>query len=256
MQICPDCQRDLTEVSFESEKAGKIHCFYCSNCGGSFFEHWDSNLLSIDDIKRELERIFSQEESVGKTNLEPECPIDGATMHPIASEAVPAGVRVYACPTCHGNWFPKADLVKFKEMQTRKIFKFKNLGIPLASVSAVFLPAMFLAIMTGVMIYTKNKVIDNKNTYVSTASGFQKMIQIKDTKKNSVEILFVTDEPSKSVISYKVPGGKVYQKEETDFSRYHYVLINNLTNPKDYLFQIKSTTISSKEYNSEWLSPR
>jgi Zn-finger nucleic acid-binding protein len=256
MRTCPDCQHELIEVSFDSEKAGKIHCWYCSNCGGAFFEHWDSNLLSLTDIKQELARLFKQDEEVITINQTPSCPMDTTVMNPIVSAAVPAGIKIFFCPTCRGNWFPKGELVKFKMEQEGKLAQLKKMNMPMASIFSLFLPVLFVAVMTGVTFYARSVILNQQSLNMQAkAASYQKMLQIKKISATSVEISFFTDEPSKSIIYYKAEG-VVLNKNENDFSRYHYVVIDNLNNPVNYLFQIQTTTSSEKIYNSEWLSAK
>lgn len=257
MHLCPDCKKELIEVTFDSEKAGKIHCFYCSNCGGAFFEHWDSNLLTLDEIKRELERVFSQEEDLSQINTEPDCPFDQSTMRPVISEAVPSNVRIYFCPFCHGNWFPKSELVKFKQAQERKVLKFKSMNLPLASVFSVFLPVLLVFTMLGSAFLIRHSFLTGVQQGLSTgASGFYKMLHAKQIDSSKVEISFYTEEPVKSTLSYNKPGEEMKQKQENDFSRYHYVLIDGLNGSQNYLFQIKSVNFEGKEFVSEWMSAK
>jgi Zn-finger nucleic acid-binding protein len=244
------------EVSFDSEKAGKIHCWYCNNCGGSFFEHWDSNLLSLSDIKHELTRLFKQGEEVVNINQAPNCPMDQALMQCVSSEAVPASVKVFYCPTCHGNWFPRGELIKFKTEQEGKLSQFKKMNMPMASIFSLFLPVFFVAVMVGVTFYARNVIVNQQMVSVQTkAAALQKMLQIRKISATAVEISFYTDEPSKSIIFYKAESA-VLNKNENDLSRYHYVVIDNLNNPASYLFQIQTTTVSGDKFTSEWLSAK
>lgn len=256
MPHCPDCGKDLIEISFETETAGKIHCWYCSNCGGSFFEHWDSNLLTLSDIKNQLSRLFKQEAEVSNINPTPKCPLDGTYMARVESQAVPKDIRIFFCETCRGNWFPKDELVKFKEKQRGKIEEFKRLGIPIKSVFAVFLPLVIITIITVITFFTKDKIITLPSFQFGAKAGiYQKMLQIKKIDETSVEISFFTDEATKGIVSYQARGA-VATKEELNFSRYHYVRIDNLLEPQAYLFQITSTTLDGKTYTTEWLSAK
>lgn len=256
MKTCPDCQHELIEVSFDSEKAGKIHCWYCSNCGGAFFEHWDSNLLSLSDIKQELSRLFKQDEEVTAINQSPACPIDAAVMNPIVSEAIPAGIKIFFCPVCRGNWFPKGELIKFKMEQEGKLAQLKKMNMPMASIFSLFLPVLFLAVMTGVTFYARSVILNQQALNVQVkAASYQKMLQIKKISTTAVEISFFTDDPSKSIIYYKAEG-TILNKNENGFSRYHYVVINDLNNPASYLFQIQTTTGTGKVHVSEWLAAK
>lgn len=257
MHPCPDCRHELIEVTFDSEKAGKIHCWYCSFCGGAFFDHWDSNLLNLEEIKNELSRVFYQEENTEKINVEPECPFDQSAMLPVVSPAVPAGVRVFYCPFCHGNWFPRAELKKFKEEQEKKVSKFKNLNIPLTSISAVFLPLLLVAVLLGSAFVVRRGFLSTPQNISVGASVFHKMLHLKKIGPNAVEISFYTEEPVKSTILYKKNGMPTpLSQKEGSYSRYHYAVISNLDNPDDYLFQVTSISLLAKEYNSEWLSAK
>lgn len=256
MSSCPDCHSDLIEVSFDNEKIGKIHCLYCGRCGGSFFEHWDSNILSLDDIKQELSRLFKQEEEVASINNAPPCPKEGTIMQLVKTAAVPKGINIFACPTCHGNWFPRREIVRFKELQEGKLGQLKNLKVPMGSIMGIFLPVFFVAIMAGLTFYARNVVLKNAPYSIqSKAAENYKMLQIKKVDAVSVEISFYTDEPSKSVVYYK-SNTTVLNKAETALSRYHYLRIDNLAAPENYLFQIHTVTSSGKAYNSEWLSAK
>ncbi len=256
MSPCPDCQKDLIEVTFDSDRAGKTKCLYCSSCGGSFFEHWDSNILTLNDIKQELSRLFKQEEEVTNINLSPPCPLDQTTMVGVKSEAVPEGLKIFSCPQCHGNWFPRREIVRFKEIQEGKLGQLKKFRVPMGSLGALFLPVFFVAIMTGLTFYARNVVLKNDpySVQIKAAENY-KMLQIKKIDEVSVEISFYTDEPSKSIIYYKT-NSDILNKAEAADSRYHYLRIDDLKNPENYLFQIRTTTTSGKEYNSEWLSAK
>lgn len=256
MYICPDCLHPLIEVSFDSEKAGKVHCLYCSFCGGSFFEHWDINLLSLEDIKKELSRLFKQQGEVPASKANPKCPVCQNSMEVLHHEAIPQNVHVFACPSCHGNWFPKGELVKFKEEQTSKLASLKKLNIPLASIYSLFLPVFFLAMVFGMTYYFRQSAQNGTLFTIQTrASTYQKMLQIKKISETSVEISFFTDEPTKSIVYYRSEN-EILNKQENDYSRYHYTVIDNLLNPTAYLFQIRSETPSGKAYNSDWLTAK
>jgi Zn-finger nucleic acid-binding protein len=258
VHLCPDCHHELVEVTFNSEKGGKIHCFYCSHCGGSFFEHWDSNLLSLSEIKKDLEKVFFQEEEVDKINVEPDCPFDASMMRPVVSEAVPLGVRIFFCPTCRGNWFPKSELVKFKESQEKKVFGFKVSKIPLTSISAVFLPVVFVVFMFGSALVARQSFLAPKPGAITVgATSEYKLLQIKVIQPSSVEISFLTDNPVKTTILYKKIGlDAVLSEYEPNYSRYHFFVIKNLIEPEKYLFQMKGVALENKVYESEWLSPK
>jgi Zn-finger nucleic acid-binding protein len=259
VQNCPDCHHDLVEVTFKSEKGGDIHCFYCSHCGGSFFEHWDSNLLGLNEIKKDLEKVFFQEEEVEKINVEPTCPFDQSMMRPVMSEAVPRGVRIFFCPTCKGNWFPKAELVRFKQSQEKKVFSFKSLNIPMASISSVFLPVLFVMFIFGSAVIAGRSFMSSKTIQqinVGAISVFQ-MMQIKSISTSSVEISFFTDEVVKTTFNYKKSeSAEVLSETEKDFSRYHYFVIRNLENPKVYLFQLQGVNLNGKVYASQWMGAK
>lgn len=257
MRACPDCQHELIEVSFDSDKAGKIHCWYCSNCGGSFFEHWDSNLLTLDDIKNELARLFKQDEEVVNINQTPKCPLDQNIMQCVASTAVPANIKIFYCPVCRGNWFPKGELIKFKTEQEGKLAQFKKMNVPMSSIFSLFLPVLFVAIMTGITFYARSVLLNQQSIlYQTRAASYQKMLQIKKIDTDSVEVSFFTDDPSKSVIYYQAEGA-ILNKSEQDFSRYHYVRIDDLSGGvANYLFMVRTTTSAGKVYNSEWLSAK
>jgi Zn-finger nucleic acid-binding protein len=258
LQHCPDCHHELVEVTFKSQKGGNIHCYYCSHCGGSFFEHWDSNLLSLSEIKNDLEKVFFQEEEVDRINLEPECPFDQSIMRAISSEAIPLGVHIFACPSCHGNWFPKAELVRFKQGQEKKIFGLKMSNIPLTSISAVFLPVLFVAFMFGSVFLARQTFLSPKPSTVTVgAAGYFKLLQIKAVKPSSVEISFFTDDPVKTTVLYKENGmDAISSFYEADYSRYHYIVIKDLVDPGMYMFQMKSVALENKLYESEWMSAK
>ena len=126
----------------------------------------------------------------------------------------------------------------------------------MASIFSLFLPVLFVAVMTGVTFYARSVILNQQSLNMQAkAASYQKMLQIKKISTTSVEISFFTDELSKSIIYYKAEG-VVLNKSENDFSRYHYVVIDNLNNPSSYLFQIQTTVTSGKIYNSEWLSAK
>jgi len=144
---CPHCKSPLSTIDIDTVDGRVVKINECLNCGGHFLEPFLANFISANTAKN-IDSVIPKSKQVSA--ISPICYKCGQPMSGIKDDAVPLTVTVFTCPNNHGDFFPKNQLLLFKQAQDAKINFHKIWGIPLKSAFAVVLPLLlvFTAIAT------------------------------------------------------------------------------------------------------------
>lgn len=138
---CPHCHQPLSALEIETSD-GHIHSIEeCLNCGGHLLEPYLANFLTLETA-RNVDSILPKSHAIPTAS--PVCSKCGQLMPGIKDDSVPETVTVYTCPNGHGDFFPKGQLLLFKNAQQSKIYYHKLWGIPLRSAFAVLIPILVI----------------------------------------------------------------------------------------------------------------
>ncbi|MBP7126908.1 zf-TFIIB domain-containing protein [Myxococcota bacterium] len=105
---CPVCRVPMQTVTQHRQQIDQ-----CPRCGGRFFDAGE--LEAVIQMVRCFEEVVLEEPEV-KSIPEEEvrrieiCPVDGSSMDPQEI----AGIVVDRCPSCHGIWLDRGELVALK----------------------------------------------------------------------------------------------------------------------------------------------
>jgi len=138
---CPHCSHPLSSIIIDSIDSQPQTVNECLNCGGHFLPPYTANFLSIETAKN-VDSVLPKSNAVPTSS--PICPKCNQTMSSIKDDAVPETVTVFTCPNNHGDFFPKKQLLHFKQAQQAKIYYHKIWGIPLKSAFAVIIPLLIV----------------------------------------------------------------------------------------------------------------
>lgn len=153
MLSCPDCHHILAATRIETgATGGTVEVNRCPFCGGVWFDHFEINRLPAHEAIR-LSGLVSEGE-VAKLVGTNTCPHCGITLTRLTGSAISSDTYVRHCSHCRGNWVSKKDLVKVKHMQNSLVKKFKILGLPIPSLSAILIPVIVLVFLIASIPFT------------------------------------------------------------------------------------------------------
>jgi len=146
--ICPYCQEKLITKEVKVKDGTPIDIEYCPNCGGYWLDHWEVNFIPFKNIKKIIKGTPKKPNpDIGERVMK--CPHCHKRLEILQGENVPLNTTVFFCPQCHGNWFPKGQLLAFKKAQEAKLAYFKTWQIPLGSVFSILLPMFLICLITA-----------------------------------------------------------------------------------------------------------
>lgn len=195
---CPHCHQPLTSIEIETTDGHPHSVDECLNCGGHFLEPYLANFLSVETA-RNVDSVLPKNNAVPATS--PICPKCGQIMSGIKDDAVPQTVTVYTCPNRHGDFFPKNQLLLFKEAQQSKIYYHKLWGIPLRSAFAVLIPILVIFSLATLLPSILEQVTTTQETRIK-ASEILTQPLITPISSSQVLISFSTQRPSITSIRF------------------------------------------------------
>ena len=121
---CPDCGKNLKEVSASARYGARIKIDQCQNCGGIWFDNFELFPISKKEIKK-IENVNVrklQEKSLlgSGSNLCPKCLMK---MKIFKDYNFPKQLEVEYCEKCGGFWMNRGKATDFKIWQEEKIAK-------------------------------------------------------------------------------------------------------------------------------------
>jgi hypothetical protein len=204
---CPHCQSPLGNIEISTSDGQSHTVSECLNCGGHFLPAYLSNFLTIETA-RNLDSVLPKNQTVPTTS--PVCPQCGQTMPGIKDDAVPQTVTIFTCPNGHGDFYPKNQLLLFKEAQQAKIYYHKVWGIPLKSAFAILIP-LFVVFTAVTILPTIIKEVGTTQENRIKASEILTSPLITPISSSQVLISFSTKNPTKTSIKFTEGLDKTFQ---------------------------------------------
>ena len=128
MVKCPECDREMVEVTVPANPGQLIVLDQCHGCGGIWCDKWE--LFPIDSTAaQKLERADEAKLRQPAAMVPPRelfCPRCTAKLIAARDPSLPADLRLRRCFKCEGIWLNRGQLVQFKTHQSS--LRQKNLG--------------------------------------------------------------------------------------------------------------------------------
>ena len=253
MLLCPNCNHQLTTKRVRTSSSGTIDIDTCEACGGVYFDRGEVNRIPREEAEKLVaeHNVSAADTSKGTQH----CPKCGSSLKRYWGESVPTDVYILRCPACHGAWFPKKDLVRFKEAQNAKIQFHKMWNIPLPSLSSVMLPISLFVLLTGSLWVTLHEIQKNQELRSYALEMLATPSEIQDKELRRTTIIFTTRKPARTelVFYYKKPTGKIVLPVSKQPVTTHIVTVPNLVSGTEYFYYISVVTgeesFDSPEYS-------
>lgn len=249
---CPSCLHPLHPLTSETTIGTHITLDHCGNCGGTWFDSYELSSLPHHEVVRLAKMTISRHSSSSDHLSANEwvCPRDNHILSPFDSDTLPASVKFYECPHCHGMWGSMGALSSFAETMEKKVKTtavheklFPDTTISLAS----FLSLLFLFFTTFATLYIFKTVQENR-TQAETLVTSRTTIPIDQTV---MVLSFRTSLPLTSEISYGPT--RLEMKKETitkEPSTFHRITIRNLSANTAYLYTLTLRDASGNSYTT------
>jgi len=244
---CPHCNAQLSFITIDTTDGQTQTIDECLNCGGHFLPPYLANFLSQETAKN-IDSVLPKSKTVPSSS--PVCPKCGQSMSSIKDDAVPETVTVFTCPNNHGDFFPKGQLLSFKNAQQAKIYYHKIWGIPLKSAMAVIIPLVIIFSAVSIMPTIVKQLTITKESRVKAGDILTAPLitPISDTQ---VLISFSTKNQAITSIRFTEGQNQTYFVSQTPQTN-HLVNIDNLTSGTLYKYVIilntKGKLTTTEEY--------
>lgn len=244
---CPHCHQPLSALEIETSD-GHIHSIEeCLSCGGHLIEPYLANFLTLETA-RNVDSILPKSHSVPTAS--PVCPKCGQPMPGIKDDSVPQTVTVFTCPNNHGDFFPKNQLLLFKQAQQSKIYYHKLWGIPLRSAFAVLIPILVIFSFVTLLPSILKQVTTTQETRVKASEILTNPL-ITPISSTQVLISFSTQRPAKTSLRFTEGLTKTYEVSNT-LQTNHLLSVESLTSGTTYKYvlvlNIDGRQITTSEY--------
>jgi Zn-finger nucleic acid-binding protein len=120
---CPQCDREMAEVTARANPGSLIQLDQCRKCGGIWCDKWE--LFPVDGD--EVERLDPVDEHLLRDRLKLTektlyCPHCADELHVFADPILPAEIQLRRCRHCDGIWLNRGQFRRYKNYQkgTRK----------------------------------------------------------------------------------------------------------------------------------------
>lgn len=244
---CPHCHQPLTSIEIETLDGHTHSIDECLNCGGHFLTPYLANFLTVETA-RNIDSVLPKDNTPPTGT--PTCPKCGQIMPGIKDDAVPQTVTVYTCPNRHGDFFPKAQLLLFKEAQQSKIYYHKLWGIPLKSAFAVLIPILVIFSFATLLPSILEQVTTTQETRIK-ASEILTTPLITPISSTQVLISFSTQNSSTTSIRFTEGMSSSFDVSITPATT-HLVSVDNLTPGTLYKYVIivdsNGKSVTTSEY--------
>jgi Zn-finger nucleic acid-binding protein len=115
---CPQCEREMTDVTARATPGTLIQLDQCRKCGGIWCDKWE--LFPLD--AEEAERLDPVDEQLLRDRLKlPEktlyCPRCADELNIFADPILPAEIQLRRCRHCDGIWLNRGQFQRYKNYQ-------------------------------------------------------------------------------------------------------------------------------------------
>lgn len=120
MLKCPQCDRDMAEVTARANPGSLIQLDQCRKCGGIWCDKWE--LFPLDN--GETERLDPVDEDLLRDALKLPaktlyCPRCADELHVFADPILPPDIQLRRCRHCDGIWLNRGQLRRYKTYQQK-----------------------------------------------------------------------------------------------------------------------------------------
>lgn len=121
--LCPECEKEMKEVSLESSVGTFVHLDQCESCGGIWFDAWELYALRSSNCKGlnrpDIEKLWKRYPS-GNRFLCPRC---GITLRKVEDRTLPEEINLRRCNFCGGIWLNYLDFKIYQEWRSEKAMR-------------------------------------------------------------------------------------------------------------------------------------
>lgn len=251
MLSCPDCNHELKATRIETgAPGGTVEVDRCAFCGGVWFDHYEVNRLPTHEALRLSSLVTEQEmEKLVGSGVCPHC---GIKLTPLSGSWVGNQASVLHCSHCRGNWISKKDLTKVKTLQDARLKKFKLLGMPLPTLSAILIPLLILAFVAGSMPLTIRFFRGQNEMRIRAKEliGTPIIIPVQDQGATRIVVIsFTTSVPAQSFVELSgspITSVRTLAVSETP-KLLHTIRLTDLPPQTVYTIRIKIVDADGKE---------
>ena len=239
---CPNCSESMKAFYVDSQYVN-----HCSSCGCTFFEENSINRITYDSARNLSQDKYRKFIS----SKDKQCPLDFAPLVPISNtEAVPAHITLFACPSCSGVLVYPDDLLKFKKAQGAKIDYYKTWGKPFASLQAILI--VFFIFILSISSYLTINTLQNRASYKSEASDLFKTLSIIKSG-HYILIGFRTNTPLKSqiVLLNNKSGKQIIRTISEAPKKVHEIILTEVDLTDDISYRIILTDRNGRSAETE-----
>ncbi len=239
---CPNCSE-----SMKSSYVDNQYVSHCSSCGCTFFAENAINRITYDSARNLSQDKYRR--FISPKNKH--CPLDFSALTPISNtEAIPAYITLFVCPSCSGVLVYPDDLLKFKKAQGAKIDYYKTWGKPFASLQAILI--VFFIFILSVSSYLTINTLQNRASYRSEASDLFKTLSIVKSG-HYILIGFRTNTPLKSqiVLVNSKTGKQIIRTISQDPRVVHEIILTEIDLSDDISYRIILTDKNGRSAETE-----
>lgn len=230
---CPHCSHHLSSITVDTTDGESCAIDECLGCGGHFLLPYVANFLSVETAKN-VDSVLPKTNTVPTTT--PVCPKCNQTMSSITDDSVPGNVTVFTCPNNHGDFFPKGQLLHFKQAQQAKIYYHKLWGVPLKSAFAVIIPLLIVFTVVTAMPTIVKQLHFSQEPRVK-ASDILTAPLITPISNTQVLISFSTKSPAIASVRFTEGLGNTFVISEVPQTN-HLLTVDGLTSGTLYKYVI------------------
>ena len=127
MLQCPQCAREMAEVTAQAAPGSLIQLDQCGQCGGIWCDKWELFPVDSDEAKR-LDALDEDRlrDSISRQKKEFYCPRCADLLDSFADPILPKEIQLRRCRHCDGLWLSRGQFRRYKEYQ--KSTRLKKMG--------------------------------------------------------------------------------------------------------------------------------
>lgn len=240
---CPQQDGELVKKTITRPGDTPLEYGVCPTCGGHFLRAFDANFLPppLEDQARETASTIPSALI---------CPTCGFKLVRATGANIPEHVLAFRCRQGHGYFFPAGELLKFKSAQEAKITYHKLWEIPIPSVAATLLTAIFGIILSLGLILG---VIEGQRRQASVSQAknlisFHKAYVSETTKS----VTFIVTTSVETSLAVHIEQTQYVSNMQTTDRKSHVLRVTNL--PRDEYNYYFTLVIEGKPIRSETYS--
>lgn len=237
---CPLCANALTPQSVPTNTGGEITIDHCKQCGGTWFDPYDTIGLPYHEIVRLADETVQPKTPTFSTE-QSACPRCKTALEPFHGEAVPAGVAFFHCAKCRGIWATQRQSQTFP-------FIPKSDGVPDSPPwSVAFVPTIAMVMLALTTILTVGNLQQAQDARTS-ASGQVSQLSVESLSPTTIAVTFRTATPVKSTITIQNDEGYALTQDiSEDLKTVHGVVLTDLPPSASFRYEIDLTDETGKQ---------